>query len=1017
MNFFKCMFIVLLLHLLIPMEAEANIAFNEEWQGIVVTGTVTDQNGETLPGVSIMARGTTIGTVSGADGNYRITVPDSEAVLVFSFLGFATQEFLVGDRRAINVTLSEDNQMLEEVVVVGYGVQRRLSVTNAISTVGARDLTVRNSTNVNQALQGKLPGLTVIDRGGPPGTEDLTLRIRGITSLNNNAPLVLIDGVPGHLPNINPADIESVSVLKDAASSAIYGSRAAAGVILVTTRAPKEGKATVTYDGFVGWARTNMKVEHMDAITYMRHQNVASRNTYGPDRELPYPEDYIQGWAKNHAENPERYPEPNTWYDAIYRVAPQHSHTLSIAGGNQVVRNRISLRYLDQEGVIPLYKLGISELRARNEVNLNKFTFSSNVNLRFFDQKAPVEQSNIMNRMAQGSQWGVPYYSDGSYGLSVDNDSPIVRLYEGGNQSIRNLFIGGIFRGEYELIDGLKIAAQYSTQHNFRNSLYFRNSYTIIDKEYPTRRRTYSPNNFTSNKNWEKEDQIDLQLLYNKSFEKHSFSGILAYSQIGFNYDWLEGYRRDFFNNEMQVISQGAADGTQSPTGGNSQWGLRSYFGRVNYEYDHKYMLEASARYDGSSRFAKGYQYGFFPSASAGWRVSREDFWEPLNDVVNEFKLRGSWGQVGAQQVNPYQFMRVFVLSNYLFSDQLATGYRYTTLANEELSWETTTQWNFGIDTYILNRINITFDWYKKTTTDILLNVPIPQIMGLNVVSSNAGIVENKGIEIMVGLRESFGDFSAGLDFSANYNQNKVIDLAGTGPHISSLGQNVDLRTIHAEGYPMSTYYGFKVDGMFTQQDLDSGYARWDGSVGPGDLKYVDLNNDKELTAEDWTYLGQEFPVWTFSSNMHVAWKGLRLDLFWQGISGSRKPMTGAILEHGIWGGFAHKRWADYWTPENPNSPNPRPTKLTMKNAQMSEWSVLNGNYLRLKNVRLSYDLPNKFSDFLKIGSINVYVSATNLLTFSYLNSYNIDPEMTTRDQDNAFPQTSVTTVGLSINF
>jgi TonB-linked SusC/RagA family outer membrane protein len=979
-----------------------------------ITGTITDSNSEPIIGANVVEKGTTNGVITDIDGKFSLQVPAS-AVLQISYIGYTTKEIPVGNDTNLLISIEEDTKALDEVVVVGYGVQRKISVTNAISSIDSDDLSERNSTNVNQALQGKLPGLTIIDRGGAPGEESLMMRIRGATSLNDNDPLVLIDGVPGSLSQVNPIDIESVSVLKDAASAAIYGSRAAAGVILVTTKAPKDGKLSIAYNGYFGIARTNNRPEHMDAVTYMKQQNAAYMNTYGYEY---YTAEEIEQWPANHARDPESYPVPNDWQNVMFRLAPQHSHTLTISGGSEKITNRVSYRYMNQEGVLPNYGFGIQEVRAKNEYKVNnRFTLSSNLNIRFSDRRVPYNQWESYNRMWQNSQWGVPYYSDGSYGLTVDSYSPLIQIHEMGKATSKNLFMSGIFRGEYKLLNDLKLSAQYSTQRNFVHWTSFNNKYDFTDKLHPDRRTFNTLNRMEDYRSKSQEDGIDLQLVYNKTLGKHTLSGILGYSEIHYVSDELEGYRQDFYNNNLQTLSLGADDATQSATGGNREWGLRSYFGRINYEYDSRYLFEANLRYDGSSRFAKGHQYGLFPSLSMGWRLSSESFWEPLKETVNELKLRGSWGSVGSQQVGLFSFMKTYNQSNYLFNETLASGYRQTTMASEDISWETTTQLNVGLDAYLFNsKVNVSLDYYDKRTEDILLLVPIPTIIGLTATNQNAGIVENKGFEFMVGTRHSFGDYRLELSFNANYNKNKVVDLAGTGPHISAYG-NSDSRTITTEGYPISSFYGFETDGFFqTQEEVDN-YAKWDGSVGPGDIKYVDQNNDGELTPDDYVIFGSEMPDWTLSSNMSVAWKNLRLDLFWQGVTGSEKLMTGAILEHGIWGGFTHKVWADYWTPENPDAKYPRPTKYTMKNAQISDFSMLDGSYLRLKNIRLSYDIPKKICERLHIGSINVYASATNLLTFSVLNKYNIDPEMTERGQESSFPQSSVTTIGLNVNF
>ncbi|MDY9919247.1 MAG: TonB-dependent receptor [Proteiniphilum sp.] len=994
---------------------DGSVSFEAVQQKTEIRGTIIDEKGNPVPGVTVVVKGTSLGTTTDIDGNYILNNIPQNAIIQYSFIGMKNQEIAVQNKERIDVVMEEETIGLNEIVAIGYGVQRKVSITNAVSSISSQSLSERNSTNITQALQGKLPGLTIIDRGGAPGNENLTTRIRGVTSLNDNNPLVLIDGIPGSLSRINPADIESVSVLKDAASTAIYGSRAAAGVILVTTKAPNDGKLSITYNGYFGIARSNNNPEHMEAVTYMKQQNEAYMNTYGYKF---YSDEYIQKWPENHANDPEQYPLPNVWHNTLFRLAPQHSHTLTLSGGSERITNRLSFRYMNEEGILPNYGFNLSEMRAKNGFKLNdKLTFDTNINIRFSERKAPYNEWESYYRMWQNSQWGVPYYKDGSYGLTVDSYSPLINVYEMGKASSKRTYIVGIFKANYEILNGLDISAQYSTQHNMEIWNSFNNKYDFVDKLHPDRRTFNNINRMYDYRDKSQEEGIDLHLSYNKAFNKHKISGIAGYSEIHYLQSWVEGYRQNFYNNQLQALSMGADDATQSATGGNSEWGLRSYFARLNYDFDSRYLFEANARYDGSSRFATGHRYGFFPSFSMGWRISSEEFWNPLKDTVEELKIRGSWGEVGSQQVGLYTFMPTYNQQNYLFNETLATGFRQINLASEDISWETTTQLNFGLDGYLFNnKLNFSFDYYRKLTTDILLMVPIPSIIGLQPTNQNAGSVENRGFEFLVGGRQSFGDFDVELGFNANYNKNKVVDLAGTGPHISAFG-NSDYRTITTEGYPINSFYGFETDGFFqTQAEVDN-YAKWDGSVGPGDIKYVDQNGDGELTPDDFVIFGSEIPDWTFSSTMSVGWKNLKLDLFWQGVAGSDKLMTGAILEHGIWGGFTHKIWEDYWTPENPDAKYPRPTKYTMKNAQISDFSMLNGSYLRLKNIRLSYDIPRNLCERINVNGINVYISATNLLTFSELNKYDIDPEMEGRGQESSFPQTSVTTFGLNINF
>jgi TonB-linked SusC/RagA family outer membrane protein len=1013
------MLLILLVAVILCFTGKLQAQPGDKLQQKKITGVVVDLKGLPMPGVNVVITGTTQGTMTDAEGKYSIDVAPESKKLTFTFIGMEDQEIVIGTQDQIIVTMVESAIGLDEVVVVGYGSQKKVSMVNAVSNISSKDLSQRTSTNVSQALQGKLAGLTIIDNGGAPGSESLTMRIRGVTSLNDNDPLVLVDGVPGILSSINPNDIESVSVLKDAASSAIYGSRAAAGVILITTKTAKKGKLSVTYNGYYGIARSNNKPEHMGAVDYMNQQNAAYQNTYGYQY---YTDQYIKDWPKNHEADPEKYPLPNTWVDAMYKPAPQQSHTFTFSGGSESVTSRVSFRYLNEDGIMPNFNSKIAEIRANTNFKVNKkLNFNSNVNIRNSINTQPYNtwgswyESNY--RIYQNSQWGVPVYKDGTYGLSVDSYSPLILANEAGLTKANNTYLVGIFKGEYEIIDGLKLSAQYSTQYNYGNTNSFANKYRFVDKLNPTRVNFNSLNSMTDSRSLSIEDGIDMQLTYNKIFGNHTISAIAGYSQIHYKYSDVSGYRQGFYNNELQTLSLGLDDATRNGWGDNSEWGLRSYFARVNYDYHGKYLVEANARYDGSSRFAEGNRYGFFPSFSLGWRISNEDFWASVKNTVNEFKLRGSWGQVGSQAVGLYSYMDTYNQSNYIFNQSLSTGYRQTTLANKNLSWETTAQFNLGLDAGLFDsKVTFSADYYIKTTNDILLALPIPSIIGLEASNQNAGSVENRGFELMLGGRDTYGDFELGLTLNANYNKNKVLSLAGTGPFISTAG-NSDWRTITKEGYPIDSFYGLATDGLFqTQEDVDN-YAKWDGSVGLGDVKYVDQNGDGQLTPDDFVIFGKEMPDWTFSANMSVGWKGLKLDLFWQAVAGSDKLITGATLEHGIWGGFTHKVFTDYWTPENTDAKFPRPTKYTMKNVQISDRTMVDGSYLRLKNVKLSYDIPKNICDRIRIAGINVYASTTNLLTFAQLNMYDIDPEQVGRGPESSYPQTSVTTLGLNINF
>jgi TonB-linked SusC/RagA family outer membrane protein len=792
-------------------------------------------------------------------------------------------------------------------------------------------------------------------------------------------------------------------------------------VILVTTKRPSAAKMTVSYDGFYGVAVTNNKPVHMGAVDYMRMQNTGYTNTFG---STLFTEDQIQQWPKNYANDPENYPKPNTWLDELYEAAPQNSHTVTLSGGSEAINSRVSIRYLNEDGIIPTFNFNLGEIRANTNFKVSdKLRFNTNLNYRSETRNRPYNpwglppNWNLLNWLSvQNSQWGVPRYSDGSYGLSQDGVSPLILAEQAGTSTFNTGRLTGIIKADYDIFDGLTISTQYWAKVIGTDASRFRNKFRFEDKRTGlVNEQNISTLNESRTKS--KEDGLDLKLNYNKIIDKHNISALLGYSWIQFESNELSAYRQGFYNNDLTVISQGLLDGSQSNGGSASEWGLNSYFGRINYDFDERYLLEVNARHDGSSRFSQGNRYGFFPSFSFGWRISNEEFWGSLVDTITELKLRGSWGQTGNQTVDLWTYIPTYNQSNYIFNEGLATGFRQTNQASDNLSWETTSQVNIGLDASIYNNM-VTFsaDIYKKRTEDILLAVPIPAIIGLNPTNQNAGIIENTGFELMLAGSKVFGDFNAGLSLNANYNQNKVIDLAGAGPFISAFG-NSDYRTITTEGSPINSYYGFETDGFFqSQEDVDN-YATWDGSVGPGDVKYVDQNNDGSLTPDDFVIFGNELPNWTFNSNMSFGWKNLQLDLFWQGAAGSEKLVTGMMLEMGIWNGFTHEIYTDYWTESNRDAEFPRPTKFTMKNVQVSDRTMVDGSYLRLKTARISYNFPKPIISKLNLSNATIYLTSTNVMTFSQLNKFDIDPEQEGRGPEAFLPQTSVSTIGLNVTF
>jgi len=980
---------------------------------IPVRGQVTSKvDGMTIPGVNVLVKGTTAGTVTDVNGNYAVDAA-ADGILVFSSIGYLTKEEPVNGRGTIDVILEEDLRNLDEVIVVGYSEQRKVSMTSAVSEIKGEDLSKRTVQNIQQSLQGKISGLTILDQGAAPGKTNMVMRIRGITTLGANEPLVIVDGIEQRLHDINPTDIESVSVLKDASSTAIYGSRAANGVILVTTKRAKPGKLSVVYGGYYALQQTNNNPVHMGLEDYMRLQNVAWTNSSGAPI---FTEEHIQEYVN--AKDRLKYPLPNTWYEAVLKTAPQINHSVSISGGTETITSRLSIRYQDQEGIIPNSEAKIGELRLNTDYRASsKILVSTDINYRYSNILSPINEGAVFNNMLQTSQWTVPKYPDGTYGISSDGKNPLMEAEAAGTSRTAEDFITGIIKADWEIVKGLKFTTQWGTRmtltsgKNFRNKLEIRDYY---DPELVTLSRPI--NELTEIRNSNREVTINNLINYSLNLAQHDINILVGYSQIENRGNNLNAYRQNFYNNQIQSINQGANDATKSNNGNEFSWGLRSYFGRLNYAFKDKYLFEANARYDGSSRFIQDNRYSFFPSFSAGWRLSEEEVWDNLRGTVNELKIRGSWGQTGNQAVDLYSYLKTLNLTTYSFDGMVAPGFMQTRMANQNLTWETTTQSNLGVDAQFLdNKFYLTADYYHKKTDGILLSLPVPGTLGLQASPQNAGRMDNSGWEFELGANSYFGKvgFHANLNF--NINHNEVKDLAGTGPYIT--GGN-ETRYITEEGYAINSFWGYKTDGFFQTEEEIRNYPTMRSGIEPGDVKFLDLNEDGRITADDMTYLGHSFPKYTFGSNLNFTYKSFALNILLQGVAGKNSRIGGAIVEMGIWGGFTHQLITDnYWTPENRDARFPRPLKYDLRNIVMADRDLTNGDYLRVKNVQLSYDLPLTVIERAGLQRVNVYVATTNPLTFSALNEWNVDPETVPGGRTEAYPQTSVSTLGVNIHF
>ncbi|HVW60940.1 MAG TPA: TonB-dependent receptor [Puia sp.] len=988
--------------------------------GITVSGHVKDEKGNPMTGVSISVKGGTAGTSTDAGGRFTLHVPQRGSILVFSAVGFDKQEIRAGNN-PIEITLTQINKQLDEVVVVGYGTQKRVSLTSAVASISGKDLTTRPVSSLEQALQGKLPGLTILDKGGQPGNTNAPIVLRGVNTLYTSedlsgasvAPLVLIDGVEQPFSNVNPEDIESISVLKDASSTAIYGSRASNGVLLITTKRAKSGKTIVSYNGYYGRQRSVSQPKPMDLASYLHLENTAYKNV-GSNPPKPYRDQDIDAYIAGNKTDPIHYPLPYDWYSRAFHGAGQTNHTISVSGGSENFRGRASVRFQDQDGILDNTNSKLAEARVNTDLRVSsKINVSMDIDYRYENDRNPYGLANILQFMTQNAIWTVPRYPNGDYGGGTQGNNPLLLIDKGGyNHQESGYFIGNL-KGVWQITKGLTFTTQFASHATNVYGKLYQNTWHTQDSTVVKKSNLH--NMLTESRNDNRDYTINNLLDYSANFGDHGLKVLVGYSQIQYTSHSLSAYRQDFYNNDVQSINGGANDATKDNSGLDAGWGLRSYFGRLNYAYKDKYLFEANGRFDGSSRFTGSNQYSFFPSFSAGWRISQEKFWDGLLDKVSELKLRGSYGKTGNQAVALYSYFPTLSLVNYDFNNVAAQGYIQTTVANQNITWESTTSADIGLDASLLhNRLTLTVDYYKKRTSGILLTLPVPGTLGLQAGPQNAGKVDNTGWEFTVGSHHRFGKF--GLDASLNLaiNTNKVVDLAGTGPFYYGTDQNP--RYTIQEGYPIYSFWGYKTNGFYqTDAEAAAGpfYTR---TAKAGDTRYLDLHKDDKIDADDQTYLGNTFPKYTFGGAFSLSYQAFSLNFTLQGVGKASIRMAGAFGQGGNYEGMVPDVYTNnYWTPENPNAEFARPTKQDLRNQTNNDRLVLDASYLRVKNAQLVYRLPATLLQKAHITQASVYFSGTNLLTFSKLNRWHIDPESMSGVQ-NYYPQISVYSLGFNIS-
>lgn len=1005
----------------------------EQPRDVTITGKVTDEKGEPLIGASIHEKGTQTNTISREDGSFSLNVSGPGITLVVSFIGYKTQEIVIGTQTSFNIRLQTANNELTDVVVVGYGTRKKVNLTGSLSVLEMKTMEDRPITNASQALHG-VSGLWVNQAGGKPGQDVGDIRVRGVGTMNNSSPLVLVDGVEYNLNEINPDFIESITVLKDA-SAAIYGSRAANGVILVTTKKGRKGeKAEVNYSFSYGNQQPTFLPDVVwDPIQYMEMKNQALINEGKSPASVNYSAAQIEEYRNGMATNPYAYPNIN-WFDKVMKNGYIQQHNLRVSGGTEKVTYNIGLGYMDQDGILidanhaNRYSLNIS-VNADVSKRL-KIGASLVGNYRVYSEPAfggSDATGYYFNRLMRVLPIFTPYTEDGKYGSTVFTtpgrntiENPIMLLKEGRNDHYvqRNLVK---VNADYKLPFDITYSATLGLDKLDGKAETF---VPYIQSFHPITGvpNNYNVNPYSTNYN---ENRTGLSLYHTLNWQRqfakdHDVQVMLGSSYNSFHYGDFSATSEGYFDNTLTDLDVGSLN--MRNAGSVTDDRLLSYFGRVNYAYRDKYLLEAVLRYDGSSRFARDNRWGAFPSVSAGWRIDQEPFMENVRKI-DLLKLRASWGKLGNQAVPLYSYEPNVVLGepyDYPFNNVVSPGGAVTSYNDPTISWETTTSYNAGVDVSLWNGLlGGSVDVFKRRTEGILRRVNIPQqVGGLAGPQQNVGVVDNDGIDLMLTHRNRLGDFSYEVAGAVSYVKNKVVDLNGE--------VMISGRKIVKEGYALDSWYLYDAIGIYQTPEEIANSATVGGGVKPGYLQYRDVVKDGKIDGDDRVIIGSSIPKWNYSFNVNFGYKNLRLETFWQGVQGINHYTSLNLVAPFNNGAGVTKEWVtDSWTPERRNARLPILTTATgapemYATGNASSFFLQNGSYLRLKNIQLKYEFSKAILSRIRIQRLAVFANAENLLTITKFKGFDPEKDVASNaagDDIYEYPSLKTVSFGLNVTF
>ena len=1025
-------------------------------QNATLNGTVKDADGQPIVGAFLVEQGTSNGAMTDVDGSFSLRVRKGATVEV-SCMGYETKTIQVAGDSVLDIVLADDSQMLEETVVIGYGVQKKSVVTAAIAKVGADELGKTAPVRVDKALKGLAAGVNVTSSSGQPGAAS-RIRVRGTGTINNSDPLYIVDGMPieGGIDYLNPSDIESIEVLKDAASGAVYGARAANGVILVTTRKGTKGDARVNYEFSYGLSSPWKKLDVLNASQYAMMINEGMMNS---------------GQAPKYAD-PTSYGEGTDWQDEIfYYNAPQSQHEISVSGASDKVNYYLSLGYLSQDGIVGgnVGRSNYDRLTIRSNTTydvmdktaersfLNKLTLGSNLSYAYITSTgistnstygsplgSAVALSPILNVYATDEEAAQQISTYGAAGMLYGKDgrmytvpggynemvNPVAALSLPGSQGWSHKFVGG-FSGELQIIEGLKFRSAIGLDLSFWGDNSYSDVYYLCSSQQVT--ESYASATACSSLVW----QVENTLTYSKSFGEHSLTALLGQSAkasdgqyLGASSKFLKDIDKPYIDYTNGLQADGDRNGWGAPY---AQSKLASYFTRLSYNYGERYMAEVTVRRDGSSRFGANNHWATFPSFSLGWNLWKEDFMQGVIPELSNAKLRASWGQNGNENIGNFRYTVLTEGNNNYFygtGESEAIGVKASGLANQSLRWETSTQTDLGLDLgFFGNKFTFTVDYYNKLTEGMLMTMPIPSYVGESKPIGNVGLMSNSGVEFELGYKYSIGDWNFRVNGNATYLNNKLIKLGndtGWANYDSFQGTGTISRA--ENGYPFPFFYGYKTDGIFQNTAEIDAYTWTDPDTGdvkkiqpkavPGDVRFQDINNDGVIDDNDRTYIGKGTPDWTFGLNLQASWKGFDFSMLIQGVAGVQ--VFDCTRRTDIRSVNLPSYMLDRWTVEGSSNKYPRFVIGDKFNWVSSDLYVYDGSYARIKNVQVGYTLPESIVRKALISNVRVYLAAENLLTLTGYHGF--DPEIASGGTSlgidyGVYPQARTFTAGISVAF